>query len=127
MDRSQFIQLLTDFDFDSVFSLRVLERGSDYVDSGRVLEKKYTTEGAAGLLIGLVQGNSTQPYRCGFRMLPRGRRLDVDTFCSCPVGSDCKHVAALVLESLGEDWVADDDAHPFALSPPQRPRPTVRC
>jgi superfamily II DNA or RNA helicase len=121
MDRSRFIQLLTDFDFDSVFSLRVLERGSDYVDSGRVLEKKYTTEGAAGLLIGLVQGNSTKPYRCGFRMLPRGRRLDVDTFCSCPVGSDCKHVAALVLESLGEDWMTDDDAHPFALSPPPSP------
>ncbi|HVH34932.1 MAG TPA: DEAD/DEAH box helicase [Tahibacter sp.] len=122
MDRSQFIQLLARFDFGSVFSPAVLERGLDYVDSGRVVEKDYRTENSAGVLFGLVQGNSVDPYRCGFRLLPQGRRAVADTYCSCPVGGGCKHVAALVLEVLGEDWLSDDAANgSFALSAPPSP------
>ncbi|GMV27961.1 MAG: hypothetical protein AMXMBFR59_00860 [Rhodanobacteraceae bacterium] len=121
MDRSQFIQLLARLDFRRVFSDAVLERGADYVDSGRVLDKDYEVEGAAGLLLGLVQGNSTEPYRCGFRLLPRGREALIDTFCSCMAGSACKHVAALVLEAMSEDWSSDEEAGAFALTPPPSP------
>ncbi|MBL8300907.1 MAG: DEAD/DEAH box helicase [Rhodanobacteraceae bacterium] len=121
MDRSQFIQLLARLDFRHVFSDAILGRGADYVDSGRVLDKDYSTEGAAGVLIGVVQGNSIEPYRCGFRLLPRGREALIDTFCSCIRGSGCKHVAALVLEAMGEDWSDDDSAGTFTLSPPPSP------
>ncbi|HSX61565.1 MAG TPA: DEAD/DEAH box helicase [Tahibacter sp.] len=130
MDRSQFIQLLARMNFRRVFSDAVLERGSDYVDSGRVLDKEYVTEGAAGMLIGFVQGNSTEPYRCGFRLLPQGREALVDTYCSCPYGAGCKHVAALVLEAMGEDWELDDDGDAgFMLSAPPspaQPKPDLR-
>ena len=94
MDRSQFIQLLVRVELGDLFSLHTLERASDYVDSGRVLNKTYEAEGQAGVLLGLVQGNAATPYHCGFRILPSGRRMDIDSFCSCPVGSACKHVAA---------------------------------
>jgi superfamily II DNA or RNA helicase len=131
MDRSQFIKLLGRFDFGRVFSEAVLGRGSDYVDSGRVLDKDYRSEGAAGVLMGRVQGNSTQPYQCGFRLLPRGRDAAVDTYCDCAYGKGCKHVAALVLEAMGEDWDVDEfgDGVTFALSPPPspaQPKPDLR-
>ena len=123
MDRSQFIQLLVRVDLGSLFSLHTLDRAADYVDSGRVLTKSYESEGQAGVLLGLVQGNSTAPYHCGFRMLPRGgRQMDVDSFCSCPVGSACKHIAAMVLETMGEDWDDSEATVPFSLVPPPSPQ-----
>jgi superfamily II DNA or RNA helicase len=135
MDRSQFIKALIRFDLDTMFTLHALERGSDYVDRGRVLEKIYKSEGAAGVLLGRVQGNAPEPYQCGFRLLSRGRQVEGDSYCSCPLQSDCKHVAALILETMGEDWWADDDADDeddsgvFRLLPPPsqaQPRPDLR-
>ena len=122
MDRSHFVQLLARADLDRLFSVHTLKRASDYVDSGRVLDKTYKAEGAAGVLLGRVQGNAPQPYSCGIRLVPRGRHAEVDTFCSCPVGGSCKHVAAMMLEAMGEeDWPEDEDDEAFFLSPPPSP------
>ncbi len=64
------------------------QRGKDYFRSGHVVDVRWRGD----QLTGRVQGSEPQPYRV--TILFDGKHIEGD--CSCPVGYNCKHVAALL-------------------------------
>lgn len=77
------------------FTARTLERGREYFRSGTVLE---CVAGDDGLSVrGKVSGSRSRTYKVVVRFGPGGL---IDCQCSCPVGWNCKHGAALALTHL---------------------------
>ncbi len=72
---------------------QALARGFVYARTGRVLELRIDDEGALG---GLVQGTEPDPYEVVVELDRTGRQPEW-TFCTCPVGQACKHVAAVLI------------------------------
>ncbi|CEA09761.1 hypothetical protein BN1051_03134 [Arthrobacter saudimassiliensis] len=75
------------------------QRGQAYARSGAV--EGLDWDAAAGVLRARVQGGASVPYRT-LLQLERKRQGDYrlqDNHCSCPVGFDCKHVAAVAMQS----------------------------
>src|SRR4051812_39869512 len=52
------------------------------------------------VLSGDVQGTQARPYRTRVRFRTDGGSPWAQSDCTCPVGRDCKHVAALLLAEL---------------------------
>jgi superfamily II DNA or RNA helicase len=52
------------------------------------------------MLSGEVQGSRPQPYRTRVRFRTNGGSTWAEGQCTCPVGRNCKHVAALLLAEL---------------------------
>jgi len=52
------------------------------------------------LLEGKVQGTQRRPYEVSVQFFKDGRTLEAEGDCTCPVGFDCKHMAALLLAGL---------------------------
>lgn len=85
-----------------MISAEVLERflGERSVERGRQYHRRGMVVGverrANGVVVGLVRGNASSPYTQHIR-LSRGNDGSVRGIsgtCSCPVGQNCKHVAA---------------------------------
>ncbi|HEY0259034.1 MAG TPA: DEAD/DEAH box helicase [Lacisediminihabitans sp.] len=93
-------------------------RGQDYARRGAVSEIRWDTD--AAILTGIVRGTSPSPYLCSILLGQDGRPRD--SSCSCPMRSDCKHVAATILESNARAVRADRRAAPL---PPQPAWKTV--
>ena len=55
---------------------------------------------ADNTLSGKVQGTQRQPYRVHAHFEQDDDDLLIEGECSCPVGIDCKHVAALLIAGL---------------------------
>jgi len=72
------------------FDERILQRGRDYARRGLVVEVEAQADGS---LTGRVENGQGASYRQ--RLSLGGGR--VEGFCSCPVGYNCKHVAAALL------------------------------
>ncbi len=72
-------------------------RGSGYQRLRRVLKLAMNDD---GLLIGSVQGTERRPYRQTVEVQQNGHGVDIMGECTCPIGFNCKHVAALLLEAL---------------------------
>ncbi|WP_434616512.1 SNF2-related protein [Arthrobacter sp. A5] len=75
------------------------DRGRGYARDGAVRE--FSWDPGAGLLTGIILGGAGAPYHCRINLTARGggRLMPVGSSCSCPVGYDCKHVAATLLSS----------------------------
>ncbi len=71
-------------------------RGLDYLRRGMVRSAAF---GPHGRIHGEVSGSRPRPYAVAVRYESRdnGRLVPVDGRCSCPVGRNCKHMAALLL------------------------------
>nr|WP_228497590.1 DEAD/DEAH box helicase [Frigoribacterium sp. VKM Ac-1396] len=78
---------------------RAFNRAKEYVRDGAVLET--TWHPADERLDGSVRGAETALYRVAVDLrATRGEySRPVRSRCSCPIGSDCKHVAAILLQS----------------------------
>ena len=76
-----------------------VQRGRAYQIAGRVRQLTASDDGAT--LSGSVQGSRSKPYSqvIGLKRRTNGA-LDVNGYCSCPMGRNCKHVAAVLLEHL---------------------------
>jgi superfamily II DNA or RNA helicase len=82
------------------FSRGALKRGLAYADEGRVLDiVAMGRDGRAWM--GLVQGSHPEPYQA-LAILggPGGREL-LRSSCTCPMGGECKHVAATLFQLTG--------------------------
>jgi uncharacterized Zn finger protein len=77
-------------------------RGASYVREGRVRSLDREVDGR---LVAQVLGSEEVPYRASIRIGtgPDGAVRSVEGMCDCPVGFNCKHVAAalLALDDLG--------------------------
>ncbi len=71
-----------------------LARGFVYATQGAVAGLELDAED--GLLSGLVQGTEAAPYQIRVELAAHGKGLHYGT-CSCYVGQNCKHVAAVLV------------------------------
>ena len=82
------------------------QRGQTYAKGGAVGRLEWDPQ--AEVLRAKVSGQSSAPYRT---MLQLGEKRQgdyrlLDNHCSCPVGFDCKHVAAVALQSNTDHLLA---------------------
>ena len=89
-------------DIRRVVSRNAFEAGLTYRMEGRVREVRASPDGV--LIEARVQGGGRAPYRQTIRNA-RGRdgRPSISGACTCPVGFNCKHVAAVLFTVQEED------------------------
>ena len=91
-----------------------LAAGWRYLRQGRVLSAQLAADGR--VLEGSTRGTSPLPYRQVIRLRQGSRgKATVDGLCSCPVGYNCKHVAAVLLRH------AEARPRPAEPAPPTEP------
>lgn len=76
------------------------ERGREYFARGRVLNLSVVSKGVLFVqLSATVKGNNVIPYKQNIRITWRDNfhSASIEGNCSCPVGYNCKHVAAVCL------------------------------
>lgn len=110
------------------------ERGRDYYRRGMVKHCRVQSEGALFTQLNAsVEGSGTSPYKQNIRLIWRSdfSSVDIHGSCSCPVGHNCKHVAAVCLcyQGLSEpdleppsdttclDWLDNLKTGPVAIAP----------
>lgn len=118
-------QLLQHAEWASNFDERTLQRAADYARRQRVVALQFTPGNHANhcTLEGDIRGSARQPYHCRIDVQAHDAWLTLDTRCSCPVGADCKHAAAILLLTAN----LPPSAWPFSASagqPSASRRPT---
>ena len=75
-------------------------KGEQYFRASNVGALNWYTDEA--LLMATVSGNARWPYETGLHMvMHNGRPVDLDFGeCTCPVGYNCKHVYAVLLQAV---------------------------
>ncbi len=109
--------MYTEADLLEEFSENQLQNARKIIRQNKVLELKPDLQ--KGTLRGKVRGSHGETYRLEV-MLSASRQGEVEIFgdCTCPVGYNCKHVAALMLYGLQTGTVV---AQPGATLPPVPP------
>ncbi|AMO97188.1 DEAD/DEAH box helicase family protein [Collimonas fungivorans] len=87
---------LTLADVRDVLHQATYDRGQEYVRQRRVL----AVEQDGDVLNATVQGSGSNVYQQEITLSVFHDAPDIDSVCSCPVGSNCKHVAAALIEYL---------------------------
>ncbi|WP_226642749.1 DEAD/DEAH box helicase [Microbulbifer variabilis] len=79
-----------------------LVRGKDYFRNGKVQEFNVSYDGRT--ITGRVSGSYASYYKQHIEIIedPVLRRFEIDGECSCPVGYNCKHVAAVLMAAVNE-------------------------
>ena len=76
-------------------------RGLDYYTQGRVINLELNI--GTGVIESTVLGSGGRIYKQEISIADPDRgELDLDGICSCPMGGDCKHVAAVLLQFCAE-------------------------
>ena len=84
--------VITESTLHKSFDKTTLARGLAYFRQGHILEAVIIDDS----LQGKVAGTRPNPYALRIRLTKSG----LETQCSCPVGSGCKHAVALALQYL---------------------------
>ncbi len=96
------------------------ERGRSYFERGLVLNLTVTNEGALFVqLNAAVKGSHKDPYRQNIRIVwrPDYSAAEIEGDCTCPVGYNCKHVAAACLMYQNSDLsLSVPDTKPSCLN-----------
>ena len=96
--------LFTESDLKREFSAAYLARGRDYQARGQVMGLAVDPDD--GLITAKIRGSGKQPYRASIAIhSARAGRARIEGDCTCPVGFNCKHVVAALLETLALDKV----------------------
>lgn len=90
-----------------------LERGRQYAVQDRVSSINVSADETR--VTSRVRGSGNQSYAVIIDLIAEGNQVDIDGQCSCPVGFNCKHVAATLLVAMAPDA----DEHVFATAPPR--------
>jgi len=93
------MRLHTFEDIQRTMAPTALDKASRYQRQRRAFVTHMADDGT--LIEGRVRGTQRRPYAVtiDLRIRPNGR-VTIDGSCSCPVGFNCKHVAALLIESM---------------------------
>ncbi len=73
-------------------------RGLDYYRQGMVQEVKVLPLSNSVEVHSIVSGGFRDAYKVSISLARRGGELNIDGDCECPVGFNCKHVAATLVE-----------------------------
>jgi superfamily II DNA or RNA helicase len=74
-----------------------LSRGFKVHSRGQVIDADFNTEGT--VITGRVRGGESKPYRQMITLRRNESGVTIHGTCSCPVGVNCKHVAAVLIEA----------------------------
>jgi superfamily II DNA or RNA helicase len=110
--------VLTDGAIRATFAPPTLEAGRIYELRGRVRNLRIANQGA--LIFAETQGTAPDPYMQRIAV-GRGRHgaVSISGVCSCPVGRDCKHVAAVLVAAHREELAAGgSDVPPMTTARP---------
>jgi len=110
--------VLTDGAIRATFAPTTLEAGRIYELRGRVRNLRIANHGA--LIFAETQGTAPDPYLQRI-VVGRGRHgaVGISGMCSCPVGRDCKHVAAVLVAAHREELSSGGtDVPPMTTSRP---------
>ncbi|MFL5337517.1 MAG: SWIM zinc finger domain-containing protein, partial [Geminicoccaceae bacterium] len=103
----------------AAFDGATFQRGRHYALDGAVRGLKVSDDGRR--LWAQVRGSGRQPYRVQVTVADgRGRR--VVSYCSCPIGSQCKHGVAVMLSALRSSGSLQS-APPPPQCEPRQPSP----
>ena len=97
---------LTPEDLRTAFAEADLRRGRHLAQAGQVQDLQQREVGGALQLSGEVQGSRRTPYEVVVSLQRSKRGVLLETSCSCPVGQNCKHAAALLSAWQPEPQVA---------------------
>ena len=86
-------------------------RGRDYFDRGRVQSVHFETPFH---VLGLVSGSRARAYAVSAKFGPDEDDFLLEGICSCPVGRNCKHLAAVMLAA--EEMTAERAGSPGGAS-----------
>ncbi|HET7329103.1 MAG TPA: DEAD/DEAH box helicase [Nocardioidaceae bacterium] len=77
-------------------------RGASYAQAGRVLDLVVDEDGQT--VFAVVVGSAGRRYRTTVSIDPEEDDADayVDAYCTCPVGIDCKHAAAVLIAARAQ-------------------------
>ena len=95
------------------FDAATLRKGAAIRGRDRVGHVELSADGSH--ISGSVLGSRPKPYSQSIALAKAADgRLRIKGYCSCPVGVNCKHLAAVLLKhmALGEDDGDDDEADP---------------
>ena len=95
-------------DIARVIEPATLARGRALHANAQVIDVKIDEDGA--VICGRVQGSEPEPYEQWISLRPGKSRIIIHGTCSCPVHSNCKHVAAVLIE-------VERRTSPFAAAP----------
>lgn len=92
-------------DLRAIFGPTTFERGLSYFKNRRVLKWHIEDpdDQTATVIHATTAGSGSAIYEQDIAIEVTGREFMVDGDCSCPVGYNCKHVAAVCLAFLGAD------------------------
>jgi superfamily II DNA or RNA helicase len=85
-------------DIEAVTSKSAFHKGERYWREGRVAA--LAVENGGTLIKARVRGSGPKPYTQTIELADDGPHLQISGLCSCPVGFDCKHVAAALFAAL---------------------------
>ncbi len=86
-------------DLRSLFSSAYLTRGRQYQKMGRVRYLAVTEQGR--MITARVNGTRQEPYGVAIRIPSKSSNgIKISGSCTCPIGYNCKHVAATLLQAL---------------------------
>ncbi len=81
--------------------LNAFSRGKSYQQEGRVTDLYVSPNRTS--ITGAVEGSREEPYQQSITLVREiGGGVQIKGLCSCPMGSNCKHVAAVLLEALSK-------------------------
>jgi superfamily II DNA or RNA helicase len=89
-------------DIINAFEGKTLARAQDIVRRGLVL----STEQIGDVIEGSVQGSADWSYEQDIELYASKHGVEFEGSCSCPVGTMCKHMAAVLLTCLQQEDVA---------------------
>ncbi len=82
----------------NAFSALTFDKGRAYHCDGAARVTRLAPSGS--VVEGEVQGSRRRPYRAWAQIVRRANgTARIDSSCSCPLGGDCKHVVALLLQA----------------------------
>ncbi len=98
------------------FGAKTVEKGEFLWLDDRVRQVEVSAGGAH--ISGSVAGSRPQPYSQTIMLASNGRSITIKGYCSCPVGTNCKHVAAVLLQHL--ELLEMDNASPVTATAPKQ-------
>jgi len=96
------------------------QRGEQYAGERRVIHIEIDPED--GTIYSAVEGSDSDPYEQEINLAPGQRQARISGYCDCPVGFNCKHVAAALLTLMRQQERSDlpISSNSFALADWQR-------
>ena len=85
-------------DLDRSFDPQTLQRARLYVAEHRVADLRFSDDG--NVARASVQGSGIRPYAVRLSIAERAVAKMIESDCSCPVGGQCKHGAAVAISML---------------------------